>query len=57
VARLIQARGGPGSGTVADAIYELPLDRWHDVAGSKVRPADFARGLAEILRIYARYLR
>ena len=57
LARLIQARGGPGNNDAAQAIYELPLDRWHEVKGSKVRPTDFARGLVETLRIYTRYLR
>jgi glycosyltransferase involved in cell wall biosynthesis len=37
-------------------IYELPLDEWVDVAGSKVRPADFRRALLEIWRIRRRYL-
>jgi glycosyltransferase involved in cell wall biosynthesis len=37
-------------------IYELPLDEWVDVAGSKVRPADFRRAMLEIWRIRRRYL-
>jgi glycosyltransferase involved in cell wall biosynthesis len=36
-------------------IYELPLDEWRDVAGSKVKPSDFLRGLLEIVRIYRKY--
>ena len=36
-------------------LYELPLDRWEDVAGSKVRPGDFAVGLLELIRIWRRY--
>lgn len=37
------------------AIYELPLNEWRDVAGSKVRPSDFARSLVEMLRIVGKY--
>lgn len=36
----------------ADAfLYELPLPVWHDVAGSKLRPRDFARALVDLIRI------
>lgn len=38
-----------------EALYELPLDEWHDVAGSKLRPSDFARAAGELLRIFWRY--
>jgi dolichyl-phosphate beta-glucosyltransferase len=39
-----------------DSIYEYPLPRWHDVAGSKVHPGDFFRGAVDLLRIYNAYL-
>jgi dolichyl-phosphate beta-glucosyltransferase len=39
-----------------DAIYELPLDTWVDVAGSKVSPFDFARAILAIWRIRVAYL-
>lgn len=38
------------------SIYELPLEAWHDVAGSKLKSFDFLRAffeLANIARVYA----
>jgi glycosyltransferase involved in cell wall biosynthesis len=57
IARLARARRGAGRPGPADVIYELPLRRWRDVPGSKVRPADFLRGMVELLRIRRRYPR
>jgi hypothetical protein len=39
------------------AVYEWPLPEWHDVAGSKVKPWDFVKGLGGLAWIYWRYLR
>ncbi len=44
----------PGPGEV---ICEIPLQRWVDIAGSKVRPSDFVKAVVELIRIYQRYLR
>lgn len=52
IARLIQARGDVGG-----SIYEYPLEEWRDVAGSHLRPSDFLRAIAELARIWRRYLR
>lgn len=38
------------------AVHEWPLERWHDVRGSKLRPKDFARAAVELAIIYRRYL-
>jgi glycosyltransferase involved in cell wall biosynthesis len=55
LARLIRARRREGR-PAADAVLELPVLAWQDVPGSKVGPADFVRGLVELLRIRRRYL-
>jgi hypothetical protein len=47
--------GIPSAGDASTRIYELPLNEWRDVAGSKVRPTDFLKGLLELWRIYRRY--
>ncbi len=57
IARLIRQRRDSGLSSAESAIYELPLLRWHDVAGSKIRPSDYARALIEVLGVYRRYLR
>jgi len=49
-------RGEPGL-TPAERVYELPLRRWTDVPGSKVRPWDFVRSGAELFRIWNAYVR
>lgn len=36
-------------------IYELPLNRWKDEAGSKVGPADFLRSAVDLWRIHRAY--
>lgn len=55
LARLSQALREEGCAAPESAFYELPLDRWHDVAGSKVRPTDFFVGLYELWKIRQRY--
>jgi dolichyl-phosphate beta-glucosyltransferase len=44
-------------GGEARGIYELPVDSWRDVAGSKVRPSDFVRAIGEMAQIFRRYRR
>jgi hypothetical protein len=40
-----------------DSIYELPLKRWEDVAGSKVGPGAFLKAVGDLWHIYFKYLR
>jgi hypothetical protein len=56
VARLIAARHGSELPQASEAIYEMPLNQWVDVAGSKVRAIDFVRAVGEMWKIH-RYLR
>ena len=57
IARLTELSAGTRSKAPGDAIYELPLDRWHDIGGSHVSPGDLVQALIEIARIRRRYLR
>jgi dolichyl-phosphate beta-glucosyltransferase len=52
LARLIQARRGTPLPQARAVVYEWPLPEGRDVAGSKVKPWDFAKGLCGLVRIY-----
>jgi glycosyltransferase involved in cell wall biosynthesis len=52
LARLIRLRGRSAA---RESLYELPLERWEDVAGSKVGAGDFAVAFMEIARLWRRY--
>lgn len=52
IARLVQQRGRDAA---ARAIYELPIQAWHDVKGSKVRSTDFFRALNDLRKIRRAY--
>lgn len=43
--------------SLAEVIYEHPLDSWRDVAGSTLKKGDFVRAAAELAGIYGIYLR
>ena len=55
IARLQAHRVRAGLTSASDSIYELPLDAWRDVAGSKVQATDFFKALFEMWRIHAKY--
>ncbi len=54
LARLLTAFEG-STGAADRQLWELPLDTWHDVEGSKVKPLDLPRSLLELARIRRRY--
>ncbi len=54
IARLVELRGRDAA---ARAIYELPINVWHDVKGSKVKGRDFARALRDLWKIHRAYKR
>jgi glycosyltransferase involved in cell wall biosynthesis len=53
LARLIAATS---SKAVEARTYEYPLESWHDVSGSKVRPKDFLRAMVDVIRLKRCYL-
>jgi dolichyl-phosphate beta-glucosyltransferase len=54
LARLIAAEGHEAA--IAQ-IYEMPLEAWSEVAGSKLKSGDFVKAVGELLGIYATYIR
>jgi len=54
IARFVNARGRDAA---AKAIYELPIQVWHDVKGSKVKSTDFFRALRDLWKIHRAYNR
>ncbi len=52
-ARLAAVRGGPE--LLRPSIYEMPLERWCEQAGSKLRARHFALAFVDLLRIHWNY--
>jgi len=44
-----------GRDRAARSIYELPIQAWHDVKGSKVKSHDFLRALGDLWKIHRAY--
>jgi glycosyltransferase involved in cell wall biosynthesis len=57
LARFVRGRRASGLEAAEEAIYELPLSQWRDVAGSKVKARDFFKSFFELAQIYWVYLR
>jgi len=57
IARMVRLQRNGNGRRVEELIYEVPLHRWRDVAGSKIRPADYLRAFVDVLRVYRRTLR
>ncbi len=57
LARLIRLRRGTLSPRVSENVFEIPLEKWEDVAGSKLKRGDFFKAVSELGRIWWRYLR
>jgi len=54
LARLID-RSPAGTAAVARRLYELPLDEWRDVPGSKLTRAAYTRAATSIFALYREY--
>jgi hypothetical protein len=54
LARLIALEKG-GTTVAADTFYELPLDEWRDVAGSKLAGGAYVKAASSVLAIYREY--
>lgn len=54
LARLIAHEGLEAA---VEQVYELPLERWSEVAGSKLRSGDFVKAVGELAGIYAGVVR
>jgi len=57
LARLVREHRRQRAGAPEELIYELPLNAWGDIPGSKVGWSDFPRAIVELLRIHRSYLR
>jgi glycosyltransferase involved in cell wall biosynthesis len=57
LARFVRGRKAGSLPAAENAVYELPLSQWRDVAGSKVKVRDFFKSFFELVEIYWIYLR
>jgi len=56
IARMVALHRAGGDGRVEAAIYELPLQEWQDVGGSRIKLIDWPIAFVDLIRIYLRYL-
>jgi len=52
IARFARIRARDKGRPAADSIFELPVPRWADIGGSKVKSTDFLKASFELLRIW-----
>lgn len=52
IARYIRLRRGSGKAPVEQVILEMPLWKWEDIKGSKLKLQDFVKGGVDLLRIW-----
>ncbi len=57
LARFLQAESVAERESAVRGLYEFPLPEWQDIAGSKVRAADFFKAAFELLNIHRTYRR
>ena len=57
IARRIRAGRKSELPDIHSVLYELPLDQWSDISGSKVHPLDLPKALIDLWRIRRHYLR
>jgi dolichyl-phosphate beta-glucosyltransferase len=57
LARWIRLRRDVPGARIESTIYELPLETWEDVKGSKLKRGDFFKAISELASIWWRYLR
>ena len=56
LARLsVKAKQSASATPVREAVYEMPLDTWEDVEGSRLRPRDYFVATVDLASIYWRY--
>jgi len=55
LSRLQRLSARQGNGSLRAALYELPVDRWDEVPGSKIRPGTFVTAFLELLQIGFRH--
>jgi hypothetical protein len=57
IARMIAVHRRRNGVPVERLIYELPLQEWQDVGGSRIKLIDWPIAFVDLMRIYFRYLR
>jgi glycosyltransferase involved in cell wall biosynthesis len=56
LARMVAAARRAGGQPVDELVYELPLERWQDVHGSRLKTRDFFVAAWDLVAIYWRYV-